>query len=97
MSRVRQVFMVLSPRSLSYARDALESLFRNSLHTLHLRLVTNSKQDNEQLSEAVADLDARTHQWTVFAGEELTRGRRRCLGHTTTCAHFAVGTLAGER
>jgi hypothetical protein len=71
MSHVRQVFMVLSPRSLSYARDALESLFRNSLQTLHLRLVTDSKQDKEQLSEAVADLDARTHQWTVFAEEDL--------------------------
>jgi hypothetical protein len=71
MSSVRQVFMVLSPRSLSYARDALESLFRNSLQTLHLRLVTDSKRDKQQLSETVAALDTRTHQWTVYAEEDL--------------------------
>lgn len=38
MSNIQQVYTVLSPRSLSYARDALESLFRNSLESLHLSL-----------------------------------------------------------
>jgi len=67
----RHVYMVLSPRSLSYARDALESLFRNSVETLHLRLITDSPQDKEELSETMAALDSRTHRWTVYAEQDM--------------------------
>lgn len=71
MTTSRQVYMVLSPRSLSYARDALESLFSNSIEALHLRLITDSKQDKEELSEALATLDAKAHRWTVYSEEDL--------------------------
>jgi hypothetical protein len=71
MSDIRQVYMVLSPRSLGYARDALESLFRNSMESLHLRLITDSNQDKQELAHAVASLDARTHRWTVYSEEDL--------------------------
>lgn len=63
--------MVLSPRSLSYSRGALESLFRNSMEALQLRLITDSKQDKEVLSDAVAALDAGPHQWAVYSEEDL--------------------------
>ena len=46
---IRHVYMVLSPRSLSYAGDALESLFAYSVEDLHLRLITDSTQDKEEL------------------------------------------------
>jgi hypothetical protein len=71
MPATRQVYMILSPRSLSYAKGALESLFGNSLETLHLRLITDSYSDKEELSQAVAGLNARGHQWTVHAEEDL--------------------------
>lgn len=71
MTTLRQVYMVLSPRSLSYARDALESLFRNSLEPIHLRLITDSRQDKDELSEAVAALDAGQNQWTVYSEDDL--------------------------
>jgi hypothetical protein len=67
----RQVYMVLSPRSLSYARDALESLFANSVEALHLRLITDSKRDKEELSETLAKLDAKAHLWTVYSEQDL--------------------------
>jgi hypothetical protein len=67
----RQVYMVLSPRSLSYARDALESLFSNSIDVLHLRLITDSKRDKEELSEIVSTLDVKAHQWMVYSEEDL--------------------------
>lgn len=71
MQNVRQVYMVLSPRSLVYARDALQSLFRNSVEPLHLRLVTDSDEDKERLNETVAELDAKGHQWTIYSEGEL--------------------------
>jgi len=68
---MRHVYMVLSPRSLSYARDALESLFANSVEALHPRLITDSKQDKDELSETLAKLDSRTHRWSVFSEDDL--------------------------
>jgi hypothetical protein len=71
MIPVRQVYMLLSPRSLTYAREALESLFRNVMDTIHLHLVTDSKQDQQELADAVARLDSHSHQWTVHSEEDL--------------------------
>jgi hypothetical protein len=71
MPAMRQIYMILSPRSLTYARDALESLFHNSLEPIHLRLITDSKQDKEELSNVVAGLEANTHRWTVYSEDDL--------------------------
>jgi hypothetical protein len=71
MAQPRQVFMVLSPRSLSYARDALESLFRNSLEVLQLHLITDSEEDKQELSDAVSYLDAKAHRWQVYSEKDL--------------------------
>lgn len=72
MPTTRQIYMVLSPRSLSYAGDALESLFRNSLEPLNLRLITDSSDDKEKLADAVSRIDAKTHRWTVYSEEEIS-------------------------
>jgi len=71
MVDVRQVYMVLSPRSLGYAKDALESLLSNSLESLHLRLITDSEQDKVKLSETMASIDAGVHRWTVYSEFDL--------------------------
>jgi hypothetical protein len=71
MPIMREVYMVLSPRSLGYARDALESLFCNSLEALHLRLITDSERDREELSDALTAIDAREHRWTVYSEDDL--------------------------
>jgi hypothetical protein len=63
--------MVLSPRSLSYSRGALESLFRNSIEPIQLRLITDSKQDKDELSDVAAALDTGPHQWSVYSEEDL--------------------------
>ncbi len=67
----RHVYMVLSPRSLSYARDALESLFGNSVEDLHLRLITDSEQDKEELTGTLQAIDSKTHRWTVYSEQDL--------------------------
>ena len=71
MPNPRHVYMVLSPRSLSYSRGALESLFRNSIEPIQLRLITDSSQDKEELSGVVTSLTAGPHQWTVYSEEDL--------------------------
>jgi hypothetical protein len=63
--------MVLSPRSLSYAKDALESLFGNSAESVHLRLITDSGRDKEELTEAMEAIKAKTHRWTVYSEQDL--------------------------
>ncbi|MGA3070176.1 MAG: hypothetical protein ABSD43_08170 [Terracidiphilus sp.] len=69
---IRHVYMVLSPRSLSYAGDALESLFAYSVEDLHLRLITDSTQDKEELIETMAALDAHAHRWTVYSEQDVS-------------------------
>ena len=80
MSNPRHVYMVLSPRSLSYARDALESLFRNSIDAMHLRLITDSEQDKEELSAAVSSLDAGSHTWSVYSEDDLAEREEAIFG-----------------
>jgi hypothetical protein len=62
----RNVYIVLSPRALPYARYCIESLLRNSFQTLHLHLITDSSEDKLRLIETmeVAQTDKR-HRWEV--------------------------------
>ncbi len=61
--------MVLSPRSLGYARPALASLLSNSLEPLNIHLITDSRSDAEALSEAVAKIPCPTyHGSSVMSG-----------------------------
>jgi hypothetical protein len=71
MAQRRQVFMVLSPRSLGYARGALESLFRNTLEPLNLHLITDTQDDKYELSDAVSSLHAKSHWWHVYSEKDL--------------------------
>jgi len=47
---MRRLFMVLSPRSLPYARLALASLFLNAIEPFELILITDSNEDKVALS-----------------------------------------------
>jgi len=68
----RRVFMVLSPRSLGYARYALESLFRNSAEQIHLHLITDSAQDKAILTEEITiRQQPLNHLWTIYSEDDL--------------------------
>jgi hypothetical protein len=68
----RRVFMVLSPRSLGYARYALESLFRNAAERIHLHLITDSAQDKAVLTEELALRQQTAHHlWTIYSEGDL--------------------------
>ncbi len=59
-SAKRRLFMVLSPRSLPYARLALGSLFRNCSNDFSLSLITDSNDDVNSLIGALDGLETNT-------------------------------------
>ncbi|MBD2328099.1 hypothetical protein [Alkalinema sp. FACHB-956] len=64
---MRQVFSVLSARSLPYAEKAIESLFQHAIEPLNLTLITDDFTDQEQIFNAVAQLNNPfNHPWRVF-------------------------------
>jgi len=57
----RRVFMILSPRSLPYARLGLESLYRNCVERFALTLVTDTAEDVTVLQRELDALASRKH------------------------------------
>ena len=67
----RRVFMVLSPRSLPYARLALKTLFAHCDEALDLHLITDSAEDAHTLTGVMEEIGpAARHHWSV-TGEDL--------------------------
>jgi hypothetical protein len=68
----RRVFMVLSPRALSYAKFALDSLFRNALQPIELFLITDSDDDKQVLANHMEALPStEMHGWSVHSFADL--------------------------
>jgi hypothetical protein len=77
----RRVFMILSPRTLNYARGALKSLLTNSLEPIHLHLVTDSNSDKQLLSEEVGGYTFPScHRCEIFSEEDLDDHESRIYG-----------------
>jgi hypothetical protein len=77
----RRVFMILSPRTLNYARGALKSLLTNSLEPIHLHLVTDSNSDKQLLSEEVGGYTFPScHRCKIFSEEDLDDHESRIYG-----------------
>ncbi len=69
---LRQVYMVLSPNALAYARISIASLLRNSEEPLHLHLITDASSDKSILVEAVKEEAPNLrHTISVIAEQEL--------------------------
>ena len=84
--------MVLSPRSLTYANTALESLFRNSVDPIDLHLVTDSDEDAVALSNAVSALAPSTkHRWDITAEAELNDAEATTFAGLANLREFRHG------
>jgi len=71
-AKLRYAFMVLSPRSLPYARLALTSLFLNSIEKLHLSLITDSVEDKKILTEEIHRIEGTDlHQIQIYDFADL--------------------------
>lgn len=68
----RPVYMVLSPRALSYATLALHTLLAHCADDLHLHLITDSAADRTQLEGTLASLAPKArHRCEVFSEDDL--------------------------
>lgn len=66
MENIRKVFLILSPKSLPYSVKCLESLLLNSLEPLDIKLITDSANDKQTLSDFLAEIDnPLAHKWQV--------------------------------
>jgi hypothetical protein len=84
--------MILSPRSLSYARHALESLLSNALEPLHLHLITDSSADRAVLMEEMRGYpSARRHTFEVFAKADLDDQEATMFGSYPNLRAFRDG------
>src|SRR5271168_5385564 len=77
----RRVFMILSPRTLDYARGALKSLLTNALEPIHLHLITDTYSDKQLLIEEIAGhIYPSSHRCEVFSKGYLDDHETRILG-----------------
>jgi hypothetical protein len=71
-SAARKIYIVLSPRSLSYAAPGLQSLLRHSLDSLDIALITDTAEDQEQLEEAAGSFkNTGAHTFRVTKSDDL--------------------------
>ncbi len=84
--------MVLSPRSLSYARLAIQSLFQHSEEGLSLTLLTDSAADKTELQTALAEIGiAERHQATVLSENDLEDAEAQRFAHLPNLRRFRHG------
>jgi hypothetical protein len=84
--------MILSPRSLVYARHALRSLLGNALEPIDLRLITDSNSDKQLLLEETASYPfGSRHRCTIFAQEDLDDLESSTFGHYSMLRLFRGG------
>jgi hypothetical protein len=91
MTQIRQVYMVLSPRSLGYAQGALESLLCNSMEPMHLRLITDSDHDAELLRKATDKINAPSHTLTVHTDTDLDEREAQLFARHANLRAFRRG------
>ena len=83
--------MVLSPRSLSYSRFALESLFRNVAEPIHLYLITDSADDRKTLEDELARQQTHGHASSVYAEDDLADADAAMFGRLPNLRQFRKG------
>jgi hypothetical protein len=74
----RRVFIVLSARSISYAKVCIETLLCNSLEPIALTLVTDDDDDKAVFEKLVSGVEAARDRWRVLTKadcDEIARER----------------------
>jgi hypothetical protein len=88
----RRLFMVLSPRSLPYARIGLKSLLSNALEPVDLCLITDSVADQALLLQETASYEfSNTHRCTIFAQGDLDARADEMFGAYPNLRRFRDG------
>jgi hypothetical protein len=90
---MRSLYLILSPASLSYARFAMESLWKRSAEPVHLHLITDSIDDRNVLTRFMQELSdpASTHAWSVYAARDIDDREADRFGHFPNLRSFRRG------
>jgi hypothetical protein len=88
----RRVFMILSPRTLGYARGALKSLLTNALEPIQLHLITDTSADKQLLVEETARYTIPScHRCEIFSQEDLDDHETRLFSSYPNLQRFRKG------
>jgi hypothetical protein len=91
----RRLFMVLSPRSVPYARLAVASLYKNCAETFSLVLITDTAEDKNFLNDEVNALsdacDPSGRPFTIYAADELADAEAMNFGQFPNIRSFRHG------
>jgi hypothetical protein len=88
----RKVYLVLSPRSLPYARRGLQSLLLKSLDCLDIVLITDTAEDRTHLERVVRELEnPQAHAVRVVAEGELADSESAVFGARANLRSFRHG------
>jgi hypothetical protein len=94
-SSKRRLFMVLSPRSLPYARLAIQSLYRNCADEFSLCLITDSQDDVVELKNDLKGMENQAesakHAFSVCGEVELAVLEDDKFGRFEHIRHFRRG------
>src|ERR1700759_290262 len=92
----RRIFMVLSPRTLDYARGALKSLLTNALEPIHLHLITDTYADKQLFiricvgNQVQMDRFQSIGQQALQGASRVVEGARR-ENHEDSACHLGFG------
>lgn len=68
----RRVFIIFAAHALPYAEKCIESLFRNALEPLDVKLITDTSEDKKAILEVVNKVaNPQKHQWQVIEQKEV--------------------------
>jgi hypothetical protein len=88
---VRKLYMVLSPRALSYASVALDSLFANCVERVDLHLITDSDGNKRALVHALHALSLSPHTVTVVSKNDLADAEATLFSRFPNLSAFRSG------
>lgn len=88
----RRLFLILSPRSLSYSALSFQSLIASATEDLEIHLITDSAEDKETLAQALKldSLPAR-HKAALYAEDELADREADRFGRYPNIRQFRHG------
>jgi len=90
----RRIFMVLSPRSIGYARLALRSLYCNCDEQFQIHLITDSEEDKLILGrelEQITNNHSAEKSWTVHSASDLNDQESDKFGRYQNIRNFRLG------
>jgi hypothetical protein len=87
----RRVFLLLSPRALSYAKSGITSLLRHTDEPLALHLITDSPEDKQQITDALHDLLPQAAAHSITSEDDLADAEATRFAHWPHLRAFRAG------